>query len=217
MTFPLPHVRWQSMLIAWYLLLLANCGNPIQLINHLAQPNRTQLVDAGSNTPESTATAIPAVSVGITQRVGLATNAPKTDSGVEIPNQTNALIIDIMITPQLRATPTGDERWGTFFSNRVAFGSPQKMTALAPSPLLWLDPRNGQVLEIGMLNGEFAATAHLVMKSDNQAAFEVEYTINQRYGLTSISEAIVQRMHSAGFEANVRGFVIAGDSIVQAP
>ncbi|MCX6015606.1 MAG: hypothetical protein NT020_08510 [Chloroflexales bacterium] len=197
MTFPLPHVRWQSMLIAWYLLLLANCGNPIQLINHLAQPNRTQLVDAGSNTPESTATAIPAVSVGITQSVGLATNAPKTDSGVEIPNQT--------------------ERWGTFFSNRVAFGSPQKMTALAPSPLLWLDPRNGQVLEIGMLNGDFAATAHLVLKSDNQAAFEVEYTINQNYGLTSISEAIVQRMHSAGFEANVRGFVIAGDSIVQAP
>jgi hypothetical protein len=126
-------------------------------------------------------------------------------------------VISIIITPQLRATPTGDERWAAFVRDRVAFEAPQRMMTLAPSPLLWLDPRNGQVLEIGMLNGSFAATARMVLTSDMHEAYEVEYTINQDYGLTAISDAIVMRMRDAGYTASVRAFVVASDDVVQAP
>jgi hypothetical protein len=134
-------------------------------------------------------------------------------------NETNVPtpVISIIITPQLRATPTGDERWAAFVRDRVAFEAPQRMTTLAPSPLLWLDPRNGQVLEIGMLNGSFAATARMVLTPDTHEVYEVEYTINQDYGLTAISDAIVMRMRDAGYTASVRAFVVASDNIVQAP
>jgi hypothetical protein len=90
-----------------------------------------------------------------------------------------------------------------------------RMSTLAPSPLLWLDPRNGQVLEIGLLNGDFVATATMNLTSDNSKAYEVEYRINQDYGLTSISEAVAMRMRDAGYAASVRAFVVATDNIIE--
>ncbi len=214
-----PHIRWQLLLLGWCLLLLANCGQPIQLQSKTPRASSTRLVAAGGTPAESTVTPN-TTEVGSTpQTETTQTSATEVVSATMTLNETSAPTpaISIIITPQLRATPTGDERWAAFVSDRVAFDTPQRMTALAPSPLLWLDPRNGQVLEIGMLNGNFAATAHMVLTSDKHEAYEVEYTINQDYGLTSISDAIVMRMRNAGYEASVRAFVVASDNVVQAP
>ncbi len=124
------------------------------------------------------------------------------------------VVINIQVTPRMRATPTGDERWATFTTQRQLFDTPKRITTLQPTPLLWLDPRNGQVLEIGLLNGDFVATAQMVLTSDNSAAYEVDYRINQDFGLTSISEAVAMRMRDAGYAASVRAFVVITDNVV---
>lgn len=215
-----PYICWQLLLIGWCVLLLTNCGQPIQLLNRTPRASGTRLV-ADNNTPvapigtpdtsasggEATLVATPQISAS---DVVSATLIPE---GTSVPTPA----ISVIITPQLRATPTGDERWAAFVGERVAFDTPLRMVTLAPSQLLWLDPRNGQVLEIGLLNGGFGATARLILTSDKREAYEVEYTINQDYGLTAISDAIVMRMRDAGYTASVRAFVMAGDTVIQAP
>jgi hypothetical protein len=172
--------------------------------NTLGTPVVTPSIEASGDTAQ-----------GTTPQVG----ATDVVSATLVPVGTSVATpaINIVITPQLRATPTGDERWAVFVNERVAFDTPQRMVTLAPSQLLWLDPRNGQVLEIGLLNGGFVATARMVLTSDKHEAYEVEYTINQDYGLTAISDAIVMRMRDAGYTASVRAFVMASDTVIQAP
>lgn len=196
--------------------MLTNCGQPIQLLNRTPRASGTRLVQTQSNqsTPVAivgTVSATDSVSTTSVATEVIATTVAVAGTSAPTP------ITRVIITPQLRATPTGDERWSAYVSDRVAFDAPQRMVTLAPSPLLWLDPRNGQVLEIGLLNGGFVATAQMVLTSDKNQAYEVDYTINQDYGLTSISDAIVMRMRNAGYQASVRAFVIASDNVIQAP
>lgn len=139
-----------------------------------------------------------------------ATQAPTSEATAVI----EELVVNIEVTPRLRATPTGDERWAAFAGQRQLFDTPVRVTTLQPTPLLWLDPRNGQVLEIGLLNGDFVATAQIVLTSDNSVAYEVDYRINQDFGLTSISEAVAMRMRDAGYAASVRAFVVVTDNVV---
>ena len=214
-----PYFRWQLLLLGWCLLLLTNCGQPIQILNRTPRASGTRLVANNSTpiapigTPDTSASGEATVVVTPQICASDVVSASLIPEGTSVPTPA----ISVIITPQLRATPTGDERWAAFVRDRVAFDVPQRMTTLAPSPLLWLDPRNGQVLEIGMLNGSFAATARMVLTSDTHEAYEVEYTINQDYGLTAISDAIVMRMRDAGYTASVRAFVVASDTVVQAP
>ena len=215
-----PYFRWQLLLLGWCLLLLTNCGQPIQLLNRTPRASGTRLVANNSTPIAPIGTPNPSASGdAATQVVTPQISASDVVSATLIPEGTSAPTpaISVIITPQLRATPTGDERWAAFVRDRVAFEAPQRMMTLVPSPLLWLDPRNGQVLEIGLLNGGFVATAQIVLTSDNRVAYEVEYTINQDYGLTAISDAIVMRMRDAGYTASVRAFVMAGDTVIQAP
>lgn len=206
---------WHLVCISVVLLVVAGCGQPIQINNRTPRPSGTRLVDTVQPTragdiqatlaPDTEDIATPA-----------ATNVADAAVVAEM-SPTSALVIDVVITPVIRATPTGDERWSTFVSSRTAYEAPQRLTTLVPTPLLWLDPRNGQVVEIGYLNGDFLATAQLVLTSNNQSAYEVDYTINQDYGLTSISRALITRMNEAGYAASVRAFVPAGDTIVPTP
>jgi len=214
-----PYVRRQLLLLGWCLLLLSNCGQPIQLLNRTPRASSTRLVATSGTPAESTVVPNTTDVVSTSLVPTTQTSASDVGSATVTRNETSVPtpVISIIITPQLRATPTGDERWAAFVRDRVAFEAPQRMMTLAPSPLLWLDPRNGQVLEIGMLNGSFAATARMVLTSDMHEAYEVEYTINQDYGLTAISDAIVMRMRDAGYTASVRAFVVASDDVVQAP
>lgn len=197
------------------LLVLTGCGQPIQINNRTPRPSGTRLVDTVQPTMagDLQQTTMPDTVDGATITVPIQADA----TIVAETSPTTALIVDVVITPIIRATPTGDERWAAFVSNRTAYDTPQRFTTLAPTPLLWLDPRNGQVLEIGYLNGDFFATAQLVLASNNQSAYEVDYTINQDFGLTSISRALITRMNEAGYAASVRAFVPTSDTIVPTP
>ncbi|NBU65045.1 MAG: hypothetical protein EBS29_11180 [Chloroflexia bacterium] len=208
-----PYIYSQALLLGWCLLLLSNCGQPIQPLNRTPRASGTRLV--ATNSTPVTPVVTPSIDAGdsATQVATDVVSPTLNPAGTSIPTPA----ISIVITPQLRATPTGDERWAAFVSERVAFDAPKRMKTLAPSQLLWLDPRNGQVLEIGLLNGGFVATAGIVLTSDKREAYEVDYTINQDYGLTAISDALVLRMRDAGYTASVRAFVMASDNVIEAP
>jgi hypothetical protein len=79
--------------------------------------------------------------------------------------------------------------------------------------LFWLDPRTDQALEIGTLLGEFVATAQFTLRGSGQPALEVPYTINKDYGLTAISEALIQRMREAGYTERVEAYVMLSEAV----
>lgn len=210
--FRMTQTCWKRRIALGMAVLLVSCGQPIQINNRTPQASGTPLIaTTEAPTPPEGTMADPA-----------AATMPAPDQTMAPAEQTVAPaevaitpVEVVVVTPRLVATPTGDERWAAFISNRSAFESPIRLSTLAPSPLLWLDPRNGQVLEIGLLNGDFVATATMNLTSDNSKAYEVEYRINQDYGLTSISEAVAMRMRDAGYAASVRAFVVATDNIIE--
>jgi hypothetical protein len=79
--------------------------------------------------------------------------------------------------------------------------------------LLWYDPRTGQSLEIGTLLGEFQASAQFTLRGSDQPAIEVPYRINNDFGLTAISDAIVQRMNEAGYGERVDAYVLLSEAV----
>jgi hypothetical protein len=203
--FRMTHTCWTRRLVIGVAVVLVSCGQPIQINNRTPQPSGTPLIVATDGTAPAEATTVPPAEQATAPAEQTSAPADVAITPVEV----------VVVTPRLIATPTGDERWAAFVSNRSAFESPMRMSTLAPSPLLWLDPRNGQVIEIGLLNGDFVATATMNLTSDNSKAYEVEYRINQDYGLTSISEAVAMRMRDAGYAASVRAFVVANDNIIE--
>ena len=195
---------WRVGLTSAVLCVITSCGQPIQPLSRTPLASRTPVTGNQAVTPVmTTVTADEAISAEGTPAI-----TSQTTSVVE------ELVVNIEVTPRLRATPTGDERWAAFATDRQLFDTPRRITTLQPTPLLWLDPRNGQVLEIGLLNGDFFATAQIVLTSDNSVAYEVDYRINQDFGLTSISEAVAMRMRDAGYAASVRAFVVVTDNVV---
>jgi len=211
--FRMTHTCWTRRLVIGVTVLLVSCGQPIKINNRTPQPSGTPLIVASDGTvlPEGTDVAL-ADTTSMPPAEQATTPVEPTSAPADVAMTPVEVVV---VTPRLVATPTGDERWAAFVSNRSAFESPMRMSTLAPSPLLWLDPRNGQVIEIGLLNGDFVATATMNLTSDNRKAYEVEYRINQDYGLTSISEAVAMRMRDAGYAASVRAFVVANDNIIE--
>ncbi len=191
---------WRIGLTSAFFLIMTSCGQPIQPLSRTPLVSRTPATSDDAGTPVVTPT----------PSDPNATLAPTSEATAVI----EELVVNIEVTPRLRATPTGDERWAAFAGQRQLFDTPIRVTTLQPTPLLWLDPRNGQVLEIGLLNGDFVATAQIVLTSDNSVAYEVDYRINQDFGLTSISEAVAMRMRDAGYAASVRAFVVVTDNVV---
>jgi len=197
---------WRIGLTSAVFLLLTSCGQPIQPLSRTPLASRTPATTAPGETPE-----VPNATQEPTQPVDTSTTPAVDPTATSVIEE---LVVNIEVTPRLRATPTGDERWSAFAGQRQLFDTPIRVTTLQPTPLLWLDPRNGQVLEIGLLNGDFVATAQIVLTSDNSVAYEVDYRINQDFGLTSISEAVAMRMRDAGYAASVRAFVVVTDNVV---
>ena len=78
---------------------------------------------------------------------------------------------------------------------------------------MWFDPQTNQSLEIGTLLGEFRASAEFTLRSSQQPALEVPYTINADYGLTAISDALIQRMRNAGYAERVDAYVLLSEAI----
>jgi len=150
------------------------------------------------------------VTPGITEPVS-ATLAPTVSEASPAPPTATAPLV--IIQPQAPPTQTNQERWRAQQLNRQVFEPPQPYIAQQGTALCWFDPRTNQSLEIGTLLGEFVATAQFTLRQTEQPALEVPYTVNVDYGLTAISDALIQRMRAAGYTERVEAYVIVSEAI----
>ncbi|RMD77792.1 MAG: hypothetical protein D6823_06635, partial [Chloroflexi bacterium] len=111
-------------------------------------------------------------------------------------------------TPTLVPVPTltlptlpslsNEERWRLQQLDRQVF-SELRLYTTKRSELYWYDPVNEQEVLIGVINGEFMAQARFVFRKNNRLALEIPYHLNQSYGLSALSPALVERIHAAGY------------------
>ncbi|MDZ4720768.1 MAG: hypothetical protein SH847_20115 [Roseiflexaceae bacterium] len=123
-------------------------------------------------------------------------------------------VIIIPVTPSLEGS---EQRWRTQQQQRSVLNPPKLYEARMATALLWYDPITGQVLEIGTLRGVFPAQAQFTFRPTNTMSLEVPYRINGDFGLTSISDAVLERMTNAGYKTSVEAFVYLNESIVPEP
>jgi hypothetical protein len=143
----------------------------------------------------------------------VATEVPSTEA-TRTPTETA-----VVIFPVPAPTPTNEERWRARQLDRTILQPVQMYVAAQLTPLFWFDPQTSQVLEIGQINGPFPAQATFRFRSGDQeqAALEVPYRINVDFGLTAISEALRQRMASAGYTQTVEAFVFVTEFVEPQP
>jgi hypothetical protein len=119
----------------------------------------------------------------------------------------------VIVQPRPVPTPTNAQRWQAQQLNRQPFEVSRAYVAPRGTALFWYDPRTGQTLEIGTVLGEFTATAAFTLRAGGQQALLVPYLINNAYGLTAISDALVQRMHDAVYPEQVEAFVLLSEAV----
>jgi len=119
----------------------------------------------------------------------------------------------VIIQPRAAPTQTPQERWRAQEVNRRPLEPGLQYDAPRGTPLYWFDPLTGQVIEIGTLYGTFPATAQFTLRGSDQQALEVPYQINVDYGLTAISDALIQRMQAAGYPERVEAYVLQSDAV----
>lgn len=117
-------------------------------------------------------------------------------------------------TPEPAATivaPTfpplsNEERWRGQQVGRDVFAAPRAYTTTS-SELWWYDPVNQQHVILGSFAGTFEAQARFTLLGQGVEALEVPYRVNQRYGLTALSPALVQRIAEAGYDEWIETYV----------
>jgi hypothetical protein len=119
----------------------------------------------------------------------------------------------VVIRPPTPPQQTSEQVWRAQQVDRRPFDPPRAYVARPSATLLWYDPRTGQSLEIGTLLGEFQVSAEFILRSSDQPAIEVPYRINSDFGLTAISDAIVQRMNEAGYVERVEAYVLLSETV----
>jgi hypothetical protein len=118
-----------------------------------------------------------------------------------------------VISPATPTPQTNESRWRRQQVERQVLEPRQLYRASQPVALLWYDPLTTQVVEIGLIVGDFPVQAVFVFRPTGVAALEVPYRINNDFGLTSISDALRQRMRVAGYAESVEAFVLVSDGV----
>jgi hypothetical protein len=123
----------------------------------------------------------------------------------------------VVIVPATPSLLGSEQRWRAQQQQRSILNPPKLYEARTPTSLFWYDPMTGQVLEIGTLRGIFPAQAQFTFRPTNTNSLEVPYRINGDFGLTSISDAVLERMSNAGYTTTVEAFVYLSESIIPKP
>lgn len=120
---------------------------------------------------------------------------------------------ELTIVPPTLPRLTNEERWRAQQANREVFAAPQTYTT-SGSQLWWYDPINQQHVVLGNFSGPFVAQARFqLVGQGGVAALEVPYQINESYGLTALSPALVQRLRDAGYEDWVETYIILSPDV----
>jgi len=188
------------------LFVLTSCGQPLVM---KTTPRATSLTQPVPRPTSAAQLAAPSSAPVVPSAMPAPTALPATASPV--PSATPAVII----RPQPVPAQTSQERWRAQELNRRPLDSAVQYAAPLGTPLYWYDPINGQSIEIGTLFGTFPATAQFTLRGSDQQAIEVPYQINMDYGLTAISDALIQRMQAAGYTERVEAYVLQSDAVTE--
>jgi phosphopantothenoylcysteine synthetase/decarboxylase len=212
-------------------LLLMGCGEPLRLPAGTPSVSRTPLIGqalqrtatalARQTGPASVTSAPASPSVLPTTAMPVATTgatgtSPATEQVMPsivptatAPSATPAVVI-VPATPEPR---TSEERWRAQQIDRQVLEEKPLYTARQPVPLLWWDPNTAQVVEIGLIRGDFPVQATFTFRPTGQQALEVPYRINGDFGLTAISGALRERMAAAGYTEFAETFVLSSAAV----
>jgi hypothetical protein len=181
---------------------LTGCGQP------LAMRTTPRATPPTAQTPRPTSAA-PLATPGISERASATPAATALDTATLVPTAPV-----IVIQPKTPPGETNQARWRAQQLDRQVFDPPRSYVTRQGTALFWFDPRTSQSLEIGTLLGDFTATAQFTLRTSEQPALEVPYTINADYGLTAISDALIQRMRAAGYSERVEAYVFFTEATV---
>ncbi len=170
----------------------------------------TVLPTALAEVPASTVT----TSLPIPAQEAQLLTTPLTTTVVSGPEADQDLSPALTIVPPTLPSFTPEQRWRMQQENRTVFEIPQTYVAHSQSKLWWYDPINQQHVLLGAFSGPFVAQASFYLPvKDNSEALEVPYEINQQYGLTALSPALVERMRAAGYTTWVETYVLVSSDI----
>ncbi len=169
----------------------------------------TPLAEAASSVPisaEATPTATPAQEAQFSPPdvIPMPTDIPIVSEPTTV----------ITIVPPTLPALSSEQKWRTQQQNRQVFDEPQPYTT-SGSQLWWYDPINQQHVILGNITGKFDAQARFELVGQGVEALEVPYAINQSFGLTALSPALVQRLEAAGYTQWVETYVIIGPAVQQ--
>jgi hypothetical protein len=210
-------------------LLLMGCGEPLRLPAGTPSVSRTPLIGQalqGTATAQARAAASPSVTQAPESPTVLPTTAAATVAATSTivateqvtpsavtPSSVPSATPAVVIVPATPVPQTSEERWRAQQIDRQVLAEKPLYTARQPVPLLWWDPNTGQVVEIGLIRGDFPVQATFSFRPTGQQALEVPYRINGDFGLTAISAALRERMAAAGYTEFAETFVLTSDSI----
>lgn len=123
---------------------------------------------------------------------------------------------EVVIVPPTPVPLSYEEAWREIQRHRVVFDTARTYTTDG-SQLWWYDPANQQHVVLGSFAGDFQVQAQFILAGKDVMALEVPYQINQSYGLTALSSALVQRMHDAGYTDWVEAYVIVEPDVQPRP
>ncbi len=129
------------------------------------------------------------------------------------PSFTNTPTAAVIVIPRSATPISNEQRWRIQQRDREVLSPVQIYTIQGQAALLWYDPLASQVIEIGLVHGSVPVQARFNYLPYQAAAIEIPYRINVDFGLTSISDAAVERMRQAGYTESVESFIIITDSI----
>ena len=135
------------------------------------------------------------------------TAVPVTSVGLPTPKPA------VIVVPRTAVPQNNEQRWRTQQLDRKILEPRRLYVAKNPVTLWWYDPLTGQSVAIGTLVGDFPVQALFTLRNEQRPALEVPYTINGDFGLTSISEAVRQRMEKAGYTRSVEAYVFQTDDV----
>lgn len=164
-----------------------------------------------------TPTALASAPTGTLPQLVPSQTEPVTPIATEVPSTPAAPrpTPDAVATVVLPPNPALDyeTRWRTQQLERTVF-DPVRVYRTTSSDLWWYDPVNQQSVILGTISGDFLVQAQFVLRSQGRDAFEVPYQVNQSYGLTALSPAVLERIQNAGFGEWIETYIFQAPNVI---
>ncbi len=206
---------WVVVLVVLLVSMLSGCMEALQDNQSGATMPPSALPSVPVATGESVSSAMPEV-VPTSTELPPAMTAAVTETPV-------ATMLSVAPSPTVAPPPplvlptrppqSNQERWRDQQVNRVVL-EPMRVYTAVNSQLWWYDPINQQHVVLGTFMGDFMAQATFTLRHQQVEALEVPYQVNQAYGLTALSPALIARIQAAGAGEWIETYVVVTPDLV---